>query len=62
VLTFCELLLLPLQAKEHLFSMLVWHERLLYAENCEGHAAVQQLSERISKLGTGLRQLLGRKQ
>uniref|UniRef100_A0A383W2N9 Domain of unknown function at the cortex 1 domain-containing protein n=1 Tax=Tetradesmus obliquus TaxID=3088 RepID=A0A383W2N9_TETOB len=50
------------KAKEHLFSMLVWHERLLYAENTEGHAAVQQLSERLSKLGTGLRQLLGRKQ
>jgi hypothetical protein len=42
--------------------MLVWHERLLYAENSEGHAAVQHLSDRISKLGTGLRQLLGRKQ
>lgn len=37
--------------------MLVWHERLLYGESQQGQSAVQ-LADRISRLGTGLRNLL----
>ena len=42
--------------------MLVWHERLLYADNSEGQQQVQHLTQRISKFGAGLKGWLGLKQ
>eukprot|EP00775_Hariotina_reticulata_P003808 gene3808-4065_t len=48
-------------AKEHLVSMLVWHERLLYGDSNEGHASVQHLSDRITRLSSGFKNLLSRK-
>jgi len=55
-----------LQEKEYLFSMLVWHERLLYgssssSSSSEHHTAIQQLSEKLSHLGTNMRHMLSRK-
>lgn len=54
------LLLLSLQAKEHLFSMLVWHERLLYdpARQATMQAA-HAMADKLTRLGSGLRWLLG---
>jgi hypothetical protein len=48
------------QAKEHLFSMLVWHERLLYDPARQANlAAAQAVADKLTKLGTGLKWLLG---
>lgn len=44
-------------AGEYMFSMLVWHERLLYGEETSSAAAA--LAERLSKWGSGLRSLWG---
>lgn len=41
---------------EYMFSMLVWHERLLYGSDTSAAAA---LAERLSKWGAGFRSLLG---
>ena len=42
---------------EYMFSMLVWHERLLYGDDSASAAAA--LAERLSKWGAGFRNLLG---
>uniref|UniRef100_A0A383VSP2 Domain of unknown function at the cortex 1 domain-containing protein n=1 Tax=Tetradesmus obliquus TaxID=3088 RepID=A0A383VSP2_TETOB len=48
------------KAKEHMFSMLVWHERLLYdPDRLANMQAAQVVAEKLSKLGTGLKWLLG---
>jgi hypothetical protein len=51
-----------IQEKSYLFSMLVWHERLLYGSSSdsssEHQTAMQQLSERISHLGSNMRSML----
>jgi hypothetical protein len=55
------------QEKEYLFSMLVWHERLLYgsssssSSSSDHQTAMQQISERLSHLGQNMRSLMGRK-
>uniref|UniRef100_A0A383VT33 Domain of unknown function at the cortex 1 domain-containing protein n=1 Tax=Tetradesmus obliquus TaxID=3088 RepID=A0A383VT33_TETOB len=48
------------KAKEHLFSMLVWHERLLYdpARQATMQAA-HAMADKLTRLGSGLRWLLG---
>jgi hypothetical protein len=51
---------LLLQAKEHLISMLVWHERLLYGGHQEGASSVQQFTDHITRLGSGFKNLLSR--
>lgn len=43
-------------SNEYMFSMLVWHERLLYGSDTSAAAA---LAERLSKWGAGFRSLLG---
>jgi hypothetical protein len=44
--------------KEYMFSMLVWHERLLYGEASKAAAAAAAaLTDRLSKWGTGIRSL-----
>jgi hypothetical protein len=54
------LLLVTPQAKEHLFSMLVWHERLLYDPARQATLqAAHAVADKLTKLGTGLRWLLG---
>ena len=45
------------QSGEYVFSMLVWHERLLYDDETSAHAA--HLSQRFASVGNGLRGLLG---
>lgn len=60
--------LLHVQAKEYLFSLLVWHERLLYGSSADSRdaaaaaasAAAAALSQQLGRLGSGLRGLLGR--
>ncbi|WIA11789.1 hypothetical protein OEZ85_011882 [Tetradesmus obliquus] len=42
-------------ADEYMFSMLVWHERLLYADDTSAAAA---LAERLSRWGAGFRSLM----
>lgn len=45
--------------------MLVWHERLLYGSSSSGEGAaqhqtaMQQITERLSHLGTNVRHMLG---
>jgi len=56
----CASICLSLQAKEHLMSMLVWHERLLYGDNQEGASSVQQFTDHITRLGSGFKNLLSR--
>jgi len=48
-------------ADEYMFSMLVWHERLLYGgdDTSTAAAAAAALAERLSKWGTGLKNLWG---
>lgn len=50
----------PVQEKAYLFSMLVWHERLLYGSgmSSEHHTAMQQISERLSNFGASVRSML----
>lgn len=43
-------------SEEYMFSMLVWHERLLYGSDTSAAAA---LAERLSRWGAGFRSLLG---
>lgn len=53
-----------MQEKEYLFSMLVWHERLLYgssSSSSEHQTAMQQISERLSHLGANMRSLMSLK-
>ncbi|GBF99475.1 hypothetical protein Rsub_12143 [Raphidocelis subcapitata] len=45
-------------SNEYVFSMLVWHERLLYPDE-ETQAAAEKLASRFSSVGNGLRGLLG---
>jgi hypothetical protein len=47
----------PPQSNEYVFSMLVWHERLLYDE--ETWAAGERLMSRFPSVSNGLRTLLG---
>jgi hypothetical protein len=54
---------LSVQEKSYLFSMLVWHERLLYgsssdSSSSEHQTAMQQISERISHLGANVCSML----
>jgi hypothetical protein len=42
-------------ADEYMFSMLVWHERLLYADDTSAAAA---LAERLSRWGAGFKSLM----
>lgn len=47
-------------ADEYMFSMLVWHERLLYGDDTStAAAAAAALAERISKWGNGLKSFWG---
>lgn len=47
-------------ADEYMFSMLVWHERLLYNDDTSAAAAAAAaLAERLSKWGTGLKNFWG---
>jgi hypothetical protein len=45
------------QTNEYVFSMLVWHERLLYDE--ETWTAGERLMNRFPSVSNGLRSLLG---
>jgi hypothetical protein len=48
------------KAKEHLFSMLVWHERLLYEPARQATLqAAQAMADKLTRLGSGLKWLLG---
>jgi hypothetical protein len=51
-----------LQEKSYLFSMLVWHERLLYGSgmSSDHHTAMQQISERLSNFGASMRSMISR--
>lgn len=47
-------------ADEYMFSLLVWHERLLYGHDTSAAAAAAAaLADRISKWGTGLKNIWG---
>ena len=47
-------------ADEYMFSMLVWHDRLLYGDDTStAAAAAAALAERISKWGSGLKSFWG---
>jgi hypothetical protein len=47
-------------ADEYMFSMLVWHDRLLYGDDTStAAAAAAALADRISKWGTGIKSLWG---
>lgn len=47
-------------ADEYMFSMLVWHDKLLYGDDTStAAAAAAALAERITKWGTGLKSLWG---
>jgi hypothetical protein len=55
-----------LQEKAYLFSMLVWHERLLYSSSSDGNSsdhqtAMQQISQKISSLGANMRSMVSRR-
>lgn len=46
-----------LQEKSYLFSMLVWHERLLYGSSdgsSDHQTAMQHISQKISSLGANM--------
>jgi hypothetical protein len=48
--------LLLLQEKAYAFSMLVWHEQLLYAEDAE--SAATMLANKLNRLTSGFRNML----
>jgi len=46
------------QNNEYVFSMLVWHEKLLYDEETWNSAS--KLAQKFTSMGAGLRSFLGR--
>jgi hypothetical protein len=46
------------KSDEYAFSMLVWHERLLYGEDSGITAAAAHITEKLGKWGAGLKSAL----